>query len=120
MDLKSYGSKAFAASQYQRERDYWLGRMEGFAGKTVIPYDFNNPVDGNPKLDSVPIVFPSLLSEKLSAASAGMDHRLLAILLAALTALLHRYLGTDEATVAVPVPRQTVEFGSCTQKPGAG
>ncbi len=107
VDLKSYGSKAFAASQYQRERDYWLGRMEGFAGKTVIPYDFNNPVDGNPKLDSVPIVFPSLLSEKLSAASAGMDHRLLAILLAALTALLHRYLGTDEATVAVPVPRQT-------------
>ena len=102
---KSYGSKAFAASQYQREREFWMARMEGFTQKTVIPYEKKDP-GGGVQPESIPLPIPASLAKKLAAACANMDHRLLVILLTALTALLHRYSGTPEVTVAVPVPRQ--------------
>jgi len=81
-----------AASGREREREYWLKKLARFPGKTCFPVDYNRKGREGEVSASEPFVCPAALAEGLLKLGTGSDARLHMVLVAGLSALLHRFL----------------------------
>jgi amino acid adenylation domain-containing protein/non-ribosomal peptide synthase protein (TIGR01720 family) len=98
---------SFAASQYTKEKEFWLNYLAGEPEKTCVHYDV---MDAGPEGGE-------LLTERfeldcagpLVKLSKGNDHRLHMILLAVVTVLLDKYLASGDLIVASPIYKQETQ-----------
>ncbi|MCX6581316.1 MAG: amino acid adenylation domain-containing protein, partial [Candidatus Aminicenantes bacterium] len=90
---KTLDQLSVAASQRVKEREYWLHKLSGFPQKSRFPLDYNKKSAAQYRLDAVSFELSPQLSTALIKLSAGSDVRLHILLVAGISALLHRYLG---------------------------
>ncbi|UCH92361.1 MAG: amino acid adenylation domain-containing protein [Candidatus Aminicenantes bacterium] len=105
------GQTAFAASEYTKERDYWLNQLTGEWVKAHFPYD-HIPTQGNEReLQTVSFTFTGELFSQLVILSSGSDAKLHMILVAGLLVLLYKYTyhGNLDITLGTPIYRQDFE-----------
>jgi fengycin family lipopeptide synthetase D len=102
---------AIAAAQYTKERDYWLGNLEGFTDKAVFPYDFNISGPGTDKhrWDSETFELPEDITARLIKIINKSDYRLHMVLAASVLLLLARYNRTGDVTIGCPALKQEVD-----------
>jgi amino acid adenylation domain-containing protein len=106
---KTYSSDmAAAASQYYKERDYWLKKLSGELVKTTFPIDLKAPGKKR-KIEAVPLRFPGQVVEKLLWMSNESDSRLLVLLIAGLAALIQTYTDNNDIILGTPIYKQPVE-----------
>ena len=106
---KNYSSDmAAAASQYYKERDYWLEKLSGELVKTTFPIDLKAPGKKR-KIEAVPLRFPGQVVEKLLWMSNESDSRLLVLLTAGLAALIRTYTDNNDIILGTPIYKQPVE-----------
>jgi len=109
-DTRIDGEVAFAAKQFEKERDYWIKKLSGNPGRVDIPFDYPGNYSIEEKLtDIVEIRFPGELSEQLLKASNRSDTRLHMILVTGLVILLNKYTGSRDIIVGTPIDRQETE-----------
>jgi hypothetical protein len=109
------GKMALAASQYGKERDYWLNKLSGDPVKTRFPYDWGNT---GYQLEASHISLKGELFGKLMKVSKTSDYTLHMVLTAGLTALLGKYTTHNDIIVGMPIYNQDKE-GECSPgKPG--
>jgi amino acid adenylation domain-containing protein len=99
---------ALAAQQSTRERDYWLNTLADLPDKVSFPFDRKKGVNKR-RIDTVNRIFPEEISISFSRISKGVDHALHMVLTAALLVLLHKYTGSDDIVVGMPIYKQSVE-----------
>ena len=90
---KTLDQLSVAASQRVKEKEYWLQKLSGFPQKSRFPSDYNKKNAAQYRLDAVSFELSPQLSTALIKLSAGSDVRLHILLVAGISALLHRYLG---------------------------
>lgn len=100
---------AFTASQFEKERDYWLEQLSGELQKSSFPYDFKKIVAGPRQMNQLEIEFSPQLSSKLMSFGGGKPHRLHMILTAGIVALLNKYSGNFDIIVGAPIYKQEIE-----------
>jgi amino acid adenylation domain-containing protein len=106
---KTYSSDTTAAaSQYYKERAYWLKQLSGEVVKSTFPFD-HKAHDKNRKMNTVPIQFAGDVKTKVLWMSNESDSRLLMILAAGLAALIEKYTGNSDIIVGTPIYKQPVE-----------
>jgi amino acid adenylation domain-containing protein len=106
--------KAVAASQFAREKDYWLDKLKGELVLSRFPVDHQElaaqgeKAGGQPlrRFDSVPLTFNRELVLKLVRLSNHSVYRLYMILVAGVAALLHQYTHNTDIIVAAPINKQ--------------
>lgn len=95
-------------SAFNKEKDYWLGKLSGEITKSYFPYDYLK-LDGNhPQFEQIPFEIPAEISAVFIKMSNDSDIKLHMILLAAVTAFLHKFTGNDDLIVGTPIYRQNV------------
>lgn len=110
--MKGYeidGEERFIASQYTRERDFWLKKLSGELARSGFPYDFERIGKNERKMDAVECGFPTALVERLIKASNASDSRLHMILAAGLVQLLYKYSESRDIIIGIPIYKQDVE-----------
>jgi amino acid adenylation domain-containing protein len=106
---KSYSSDmAAAASQYYKEREYWLEKLSGDPVKSTFPIDFRIPGKQREKSTAV-LPLSGKVTEKLLWMSNESDSRLLMMLIAGLTALVQKYTAVDDIIIGTPIYKQQIE-----------
>jgi hypothetical protein len=105
------GKKAAAASQLDRERDYWLKKLSGQLVKTDFPYDHMNipGISNETQRETVPFTITGEVWENLSKLSNGSDAKIHMILTAVLLLLIHRHTGSNDIIIGTPIYRQQEE-----------
>ena len=104
-----YGEKAFAAAQYEKEREYWLNKLSGELEKTSFPPDFKTTGVGGKKLDTISFKLPRDLFKRLMTVSNRSDSRLHMLLITGLNILLYKYTGHTDIIIGTPIDKQEVE-----------
>ena len=101
-----------AADKKTRERNYWLSELAGEPGKSSFPAHYKRERAGKQSadMDTVGFEFSEELSSHLLRSSAGSDVRLHILLVAGLTLLIHKYTGSRDIIVGVPIYK--VETGA--------
>ncbi len=107
--LNVSGEITYAASQYGRERDYWLNKLSGELVKSCFPYDFKRTNKNEYRKESVRFRFSEELFSKLMGISSKLDHRLYMFLVAGLVILLKKYTGNDDILLGTPIYKQDIE-----------
>ncbi|MCP4148539.1 MAG: AMP-binding protein, partial [bacterium] len=107
------GELAFVASQYGKERSYWLKKLEGDFSKSFFPYDYEFPLysnkEGKSTGESITFKFHEKLNRKLITAMNNSDSRLHMLLTAALVLLLYKYTGNSDIIIGTPIDKQEIE-----------
>jgi gramicidin S synthase 2/tyrocidine synthetase-3 len=109
MNRNVSGEITYAASQYGKERDYWLNKLSGELVKSCFPYDFKEINENQYRRESVKFGFSQELFSKLMAISSQLVHRLYMILAAGLVILLKKYTGNDDILLGTPIYHQDIE-----------
>ncbi|MCU0289589.1 MAG: condensation domain-containing protein, partial [Acidobacteria bacterium] len=117
IDRNSAGKVSFAASQYSKEKEYWLNKFQGELRKSHFPYDYfpkgkDKEEEENEQQKEKEIVtfnFSREISSELIKLSKNLDHRLYMILAAGLVALLYKYTGNDDIIIGSPIFKQARE-----------
>jgi amino acid adenylation domain-containing protein len=97
---------ALAARQSTGERDYWLNTLAGLPDKVGFPFDRKKGVNKR-RPETVNRIFPGEILLSFSRISKGVDHALHMVLTAALLVLLHKYSGSDDIVVGMPIYKQS-------------
>lgn len=110
----SKSESAVAASQYYSESEYWTGKLSGDLIKVTFPYDHDRADLSESAgiefpLESREFTFPAEVSSLLLKLSNDSDIRLHIILVAGITALLHKYTGINDIIVGSPVLKQQTD-----------
>ena len=100
------GKMALAASQYGKERDYWLNKLSGELIKTRFLYDSSNT---GYRLKTCHFSLKGELFEKLMKVSKTSDYTLHMILTAGLAALLSKYTASIDILMGMPIYNQDTE-----------
>jgi amino acid adenylation domain-containing protein len=108
--------KSVVASQYSKEKAYWLSKLSGELEKTRFLTDFR---DGNEKgketrigkffMKKVTVPWTGELFTKLMVLVSGDDKLLHITLAAGLTLLLYKYNGSSDVIIGTPIYRQDME-----------
>jgi amino acid adenylation domain-containing protein len=107
-----------AASQSNKEREYWFNQLSGSWVKSNFPYDFEKTITDKPAepseitgadKKSVKFTLPAELFSRIMKLSNGSDSRIHMIFIAAVTLLLHRYTGNSDIIIGIPVDKQDIE-----------
>ncbi|MCP5048407.1 MAG: amino acid adenylation domain-containing protein, partial [bacterium] len=109
MNKNLSGKRAFAANQYNAEREYWLNKLSGEFERTCFPRDFSSPAAVEKKMDSISFQFPPELFERLSVISNNSDSRLHLLLISGLNLLLYKYTQHTDIVVGTPIDAQKEE-----------
>jgi amino acid adenylation domain-containing protein len=108
MNDENYSSKiAVAASEFSKEREYWLDKLSGEWEISRFPYD-NRRGTGERRMESVPLTLSETLVLKLLKLSGGSDIKLHMILVAALVGLIYKYTETRDILLGAPIYKQEV------------
>ncbi|CAH1205377.1 Tyrocidine synthase 3 [Paenibacillus plantiphilus] len=86
-----------------KQQQYWLDALSGEIPVMNLPFDYPRPPRQDYAGDSVSIALDSELAQRLSALGASTGTTLYMTLLAAFTALLHRYTGQEDIWIGSPV-----------------
>jgi amino acid adenylation domain-containing protein/non-ribosomal peptide synthase protein (TIGR01720 family) len=105
-DAEYSGKKKIIASQFSKEKDFWLTRLSGDFVKSRFPYDKRLEAESPYELKSIPFKIPAEISSKLADISNYSDVRIYIILTAAQTVLLHKYTGKNDIVVGCPIYKQ--------------
>ena len=108
-DRDSAGKVAFTASQYGKEKQYWLNKFSGELKKSSFPYDHFPTAMDKGGTDLMNFGFPRETSSELIKLSKEMEHRLYMILTAGLVALLYKYTGNNDIIFGSPIFKQERE-----------
>ncbi|HLP48274.1 MAG TPA: amino acid adenylation domain-containing protein, partial [Candidatus Kapabacteria bacterium] len=107
---------AFNASQYSKEKEYWLNKLSGRLVRSSFPYDFNvaeeqNDEVGHPLeyVERMEFKISGGVFEKLMWTVNNSDLRLFMILVSGLMVLLSKHTGQEDILVGAPIERQEVE-----------
>ncbi len=105
---------AFAASEYVKEKKYWLEKLADCPGKRGFPYDGKENGKSTLKKGEigtgiVEFELTGDLFAKLKRTINNSDSRLFMILVTGMTALLHKYVGVEDVLLGAPIDRQPVE-----------
>jgi amino acid adenylation domain-containing protein len=103
------GERAFAATQYAKEKEYWLNKLSGELEKVSFPPDILVPGDTERKLAAVSFRFSQDIFERLMTISSGSDSHLHMLLVTGLTLLLYKYTGHTDIIIGTPIDKQEVE-----------
>ncbi|MCP4146760.1 MAG: hypothetical protein GY757_03325, partial [bacterium] len=95
------------ASQYGKEKEYWLEKLSGDLGSKNFPYD--NPIENERSLNTVEFEIPPDISFMLTKISGGSHSRLHMILVAGIVVLLYKYNNDEDILVGAPIYRQKIE-----------
>ncbi|UCH92160.1 MAG: amino acid adenylation domain-containing protein [Candidatus Aminicenantes bacterium] len=98
-----------AAGQHLKEKKYWLHVLEGDITKINFPYDYQEISVNEKKFESAASRWCEETFVLLSRLSIDSDIRLHIILTACLLALLHKYSGSTDITVGMPIYKQNIE-----------
>jgi amino acid adenylation domain-containing protein/FkbM family methyltransferase len=98
------------ASQFTRERTYWLNKLAGDLVKCGFPGRCQESLPGKDGTAEQPLSLGGGLFVKLRQVADGSDAKLHLLLVTALVVLLHRYSydRLDDIVVGVPIYRQDV------------
>jgi amino acid adenylation domain-containing protein len=110
MDMKNMAQsdeKAVAASQFVKEREYWLAKLSGPLVKTGFPYDYKHKTGRPGGMETVRFTFTGECFSRLIKLCSDSDHRLHMILAAGLAALLYRYTSNTDIILGSPAVKQT-------------
>jgi amino acid adenylation domain-containing protein len=106
-----YREALFAASQYTKERDYWLKKLSGELTKSSFPYDHKRTSANQFKMTPVEFALDRELFPKLMKLSRGSDPNLHMILTAGLVLLMNRYTGSKDIILGATIYKQEKETG---------
>ncbi|MFC2145777.1 amino acid adenylation domain-containing protein [Acidobacteriota bacterium] len=100
---------AALASQYTKERDYWLNKLSGEIYRSSFPYDFKRVDSKEFSKSSLKFTFSRDLFCLLMKMSDSFDPKLVVILMAGLFVLLRKYTGRYDIIVGSPIYKQESE-----------
>ncbi|UCH95483.1 MAG: amino acid adenylation domain-containing protein [Candidatus Aminicenantes bacterium] len=105
------GEKEFAASQFDREREYWLNKLSGELVKTGFPVDIRTTgiKEENRGQDTVSFKLSPELFQRLITISNNSDSRLHILLVTGLFLLLYKYTGQTDIIIGTPIDKQEIE-----------
>ncbi|UCH95356.1 MAG: amino acid adenylation domain-containing protein [Candidatus Aminicenantes bacterium] len=103
------GEKAFAATQYEREREYWINKLSGELVKSSFPADVSTKAVKEKGRDSLSFKLPTHVFERLMVISNNSDSRLHMLLVTGLILLLYKYTGHTDIIICTPIDKQEVE-----------
>lgn len=107
MEGRSFSEeKAVAASQFTRERDYWLKQLSGEIVKTCFPYSFPGASPGPGKMEIHEFTIQGAPVQQVMKLSKGSSARVHMILMAGVMALLAKYTDFNQITAGVPIYKQ--------------
>ncbi|MCU0287252.1 MAG: amino acid adenylation domain-containing protein, partial [Acidobacteria bacterium] len=95
-----------AAAQNTRERDYWLNQLSGEWLKSTFPADVGDTGSAGKSTGRIDITWSGQLFANLVRLSNGYDTVLHMILVAGVTALLHKYCGNKDIIIGSPIYKQ--------------
>ena len=109
MRNKNLSTEAVAvASQFNKERDYWLNKLSGELTRCSFPYDYRNS-DVRRDVQNEKFTIGGEVFSKLITLSNDVDHIIHMCLLASVVSLLHEYTGINDIIIGVPIYRQEKE-----------
>ena len=111
------GSIAIAASDYNKEKDYWLGKMAGELQKSCFPQDHLKPGAKGLKREVKDAETAKLAGEsfrgetltQLMKLSRNSDYVLHMIFTGGVAALLYKYTGNQDIILGIPIYKQEKE-----------
>jgi len=113
MNRDLYGEHAFIASEFTRERAYWLNKLSGDWEKSFFPYDYKRTTqvkkEHKKNIGIVTFQFPPELFSKITRAMNESDSRLHMILTAGLFQLINKYIGNEDIIIGTPINKQDIE-----------
>ena len=97
-----------AASQYGKEKEFWLDKLSGEFSTDFFPYDHTGTIDERcMETESFDITGPFFARlMKVSGSSAVRLHMILA---AGVVALIARYTGSSDILLGTPIYKQDIE-----------
>jgi fengycin family lipopeptide synthetase D len=103
-----------AASQFNKERDYWLTRLSGELVKSSFPPSFQQPAPQKPgtaanNMQTVTFRFEGDLFTRLMKLRNGLDSTLHIVLVAGVVLLLEKYTGNNDIIVGTTILKQETE-----------
>jgi amino acid adenylation domain-containing protein len=111
METTAYDANhIFIATQFTRERDYWLEKLAGDLVKSSFPFTHNKTTVKPSDFDRLKFRLSAELSQRLMRVSNQSDGRLHVILTAALCVLLNKYThnGVEDIIIGTPIYKQAV------------
>jgi len=110
MERKNFSNRLVAAaSQFTRERDYWLDRLSGDLTKSCFPYDFNPGSSNTGKMDAVGFKLAGELIHKLMKLTNASNLRLYIVMVTGLMVFMYKYNSIEDIIVGAPIYKQNVE-----------
>jgi len=112
MKTKNYSEKLIvAAGRKVEEKEYWLNKLSGKLEKTSFPYDYKKTKakagsEQETHRDFFEYKIDDGTRETLEKISKGSDYTMNIVLQAAVTALLHKYTGSEDIIVGAPIYKQ--------------
>lgn len=103
------GERAFAATQYGKEKEYWLDKLSGELVKVSFPPDIHLPGGTERTSAAVSFRFPQDIFERFMTISSGSDSQLHMLLVTGITLLLYKYTGHTDIIIGTPIDKQEVE-----------
>ncbi len=98
-----------AAGRNIKEYRYWMEKLAGEPVKSCFPFDYKKTGNNETEIASKAFRFADDLFTGLNKLSKGSPYTLHIVLLAALTALLGKYTGSDDILIGTPIYRQQTE-----------
>jgi iturin family lipopeptide synthetase C len=120
-DINISKDQKIAAGQFVKEKSYWMEQLSGEFERSSFLYDYTRASEkgdsqksekGSEKGDSqetVNLTLTTALYKRMMELCGGSDPRIHMVLIAVLTALLAKYTGKEDITVATSIDKQDVE-----------
>lgn len=103
------GEVAAAASQFSRERKYWLNKLSGELVKTGFPFNRHNTMVKDRQMDIFTFSITDEVLSKVLKLSNTSNPKIHMIFTAALFVLLQRYTGNSDIIIGIPIYKQSIE-----------
>jgi amino acid adenylation domain-containing protein len=100
------GSLAIEASDYEKEKDYWLKKLSGDLPTNSFPYDYSKSGVKGSRMETVRMRFTGKTFSRIMKVSKGSDYIIHMIFTAGVAALFYRYTDTKDIVVGVPIYKQ--------------
>ena len=105
---RSSDKAVIAASQFIKERKYWLGKLKEAPVRTSFPFDYTKSQQEK-QYENFSFIMPGELIAKLMNISSGVDARLHIILTTGVVLLLNKYTGNRDIIVGTTIDKQDSE-----------
>lgn len=110
VDKNASTERIIAASQYAKEKEYWLAKLAGNLDKVILPYDRSlEGYDGHQQVELIEFEINEAVFTRLVDLSNGSHHRLFMVLVAAYVLMLYKYTNRTDISVGTSVLKQEIE-----------